>query len=120
MIEFDQYGLTCPACQVRLIRESYDNSACHRCLAELNKHQWRYAKDNPSIYLSEIVLANGKIATVLEMADKYVHGKIVAVFGVFAVTEMGVESLDRQFMIKKSAFHERNWEAYMSVKKMGF
>ncbi len=117
MSEFiDFYINHCPSCKEYLGVESKRQGECYECYAEFNRKQHRHAQDNPSIYERDVKLFNGEICKVIEMADRFIDGKIIEVFGLFAVTDRGIECLNHEYFIDNSRLNKPDWVLHMSAK----
>lgn len=115
-MNLNEYVETCPACKSELSMKEEDKNCCFECGAEFSMTQRHYALERPDIYLSKVLTINGEQKTVIELADGRVDGKIVAVFGVFAVTDQGIECLDHYYAISRWELTEKDWATHMSEK----
>lgn len=112
----EEYLNCCPSCKNRLSETEKIKGSCYECEAEFSPKQRQYAQENPELYLSKINFVNFGERTVLEMADGRVDGRILKIFGVFAVTDCGIECLTHYYAIDKSRLSEGDWISHMSEK----
>lgn len=116
--EYIEYYIEhCHNCGEMLGRNSFELSECYECNTPFSSEQRSYAAISPKIYEQEILLPNGSIKTVIEQAE-YINltGKILVVFGIFAITSKGIECLTHEYLIEKSRLNNNNWVEHMQEK----
>lgn len=109
------YVNSCPSCKESLSYHAYDSGACDTCCYEFRSEQRDFALESPELYAVEVTLPNGRTRRVIEIADQCFNGKILALFGLFAVTSEGIESLFGEYFIEKSRLQD-DWVVQMSCK----
>ncbi|WP_374973729.1 hypothetical protein [Spongiibacter marinus] len=115
-MELSYYVDNCPSCDYLLSSEEKRQESCFNCGAEFSMAQRRYALENPDLYLSEIKLITGDVKKVIEVADGLVDGKILEIYGVFAVTDCGIECLNHFYTIDSGVLGESHWFEHVSEK----
>jgi ribosomal protein L37E len=118
MSEFiEHYIEHCRSCGDMLGEYSFQSGECYECSTPFSSEQRSYASINPKLYEQKIQLPNGSVKTVIEQAEYMnVTGKILAVFGIFAITSKGIECLTHEYLIEKSRLDSENWIAHMEEK----
>lgn len=118
MSEFiEHYVKHCRNCNEYFGSDSLREGECIECYTPFNRAQRQYAVQNPELYELELNLADGELSTVIEQAEYLgLQGKILKVFGLFAVTENGIECLNHDYFIENARLHESNWVSHMAEK----
>lgn len=116
MDDIQHYMEHCPNCGEYLSEESYTQRECIKCYCSTSPTQRRFAKQDNSTYFQKVTLINGEESTVVRRAEYLdMSAKILKVFGLFAVTEIGIECLDHSYLIEKNRLSD-NWIAHMGEK----
>ncbi|MGI3044371.1 hypothetical protein ACRTDM_21865 [Shewanella algae] len=115
-MNLNNYLSICPSCKNSLTANEQASGRCGVCDCEFSPKQRQYALGNPTLYTQPIALGNGSVKTVIEMADGRVSGKILQIFGVWAVTDFGIECLDQGYVISVDRLLENDWLDHMSQK----
>ncbi len=102
MIDLVNFLLHCSACNYHIGGPQLQLGECQHCGFTFNPKQRQYALMDPDTYLTTIELSDGQKASVIERAERLVHGRIQGLYGVFAVTGRGIECLEHYFAIRKS------------------
>lgn len=113
----EHYIEHCRSCGEVLGKNSFELGECYECNTPFSSEQRSYAAISPKIYEQEIHLPNGSLKTVIEQAEYMnISGKILAVFGVFAITSKGIECLTHEYFIEKSRLNNNDWLSHMKEK----
>ncbi|MFT7015802.1 MAG: hypothetical protein ACJAY7_001748 [Pseudohongiellaceae bacterium] len=115
-MNLEYYVEHCRSCDSYLSEVARKEGVCSDCGCEFSVAQRKYAKENPEVYLSIMQKVDGEACTVLEAADGLVDGKILEVYGVFAVTDSGIECLNHFYAIDSSDLGDPDWPRHMSEK----
>lgn len=114
--EHRHYLERCRQCNEIFGTEAYQSGECSGCYTTFSKEQRRNAEQDPSLYFQNVPLLGGESSTVIRQAEYLdLPGKILKVFGVFAVTEKGIECLTHSYFIENSRLKE-DWLSHMSEK----
>lgn len=116
IMDITEYVKKCASCDTYFDEVEKNKGICNECGAEFSPSQRRYALENPDLYSKSIDLGNDNVKYIIQMADGLVDGKILAVYGVFAVTTRGIECLSHSYQIDKSQLNETDWIDHMSEK----
>ena len=118
MSEFiSHYIEHCRGCGEYLGEDSINVGECINCDLPFSAKQRSYALRNPKLYESEVTLTDGEVTTVVAQAEYLdLQDRILKVFGLFAITEAGIECLDHEYYIENSRLNEIDWVSHMEDK----
>lgn len=106
----------CRQCGGYLGSESLRAQECLDCYVPISLGQRGYAVKRPKVYSQLVTLLDGRSSTVLRQAeDLALTGEVLAVYGVFAVTDGGIECLDHTYFIENCRLEE-DWMSHMGSK----
>ena len=115
--KLEYYLEHCRSCGSVLDSESFRLSECLECCTPFSKEQRHYAECDPDTYLTEVTLLNGDVKLAIEQAE-YFHmsGRILKIFGMFAVTDVGIQCLSTEYLIETGRIFSDDWVSHMSQK----
>ncbi|MFA0811837.1 hypothetical protein [Microbulbifer epialgicus] len=113
----DNYVSHCQNFDELLGEQSFTLDECYECYTPFSRLQRKFAEESPHIYSQEVILPNGELSSVIRQAEHLnLDGKVIAVFGVFAVTDKGIECLSHDYFISKHRYNEDDWDSHMQSK----
>lgn len=113
----DHYVKYCRSCGEYLGPDSDRVSRCYECELPFSPDQRKYAEENPALYEIGVNLPNNESGTVIERVEYLgIRERILAVYGVFAVTQKGIECLSHDYFIETLRLSDTDWVAHMSEK----
>jgi len=100
-MNLNQYLLSCPSCRKTVSSQEINQAECSECSARISKKQREYAAENPDIYTQDVLLPDGSRRKVIEITDyQEIEGRVIDIYGVWAVTSYGLESLFTGYFIE--------------------
>lgn len=113
----DDYVKTCPnsGCHENLSAKEMNSGRCYECDSEFDPKQRAYALENRQLYTSLVQTQHGS-RTIIELADGRITGKILEVYGDWAVTDFGVECLIMGYCISNDRLNETDWPKHVCEK----
>ena len=113
----NMYVDRCRSCEAYLGPSSYELGECYECYLPFSRVQRKFAQENPEIYEKKVVLPGGQVKTVIEQAEFMdFENKIHEVFGLFAITDRGIECLSHEYPIDKKLFTDSRFLSEMKIK----
>lgn len=106
----------CPSCDSLLSQRGIKEGYCSDCEYQFNPNHEKWESESPEQYEGTFTTIAGDEASISEMAEQLLHGKILRRFGLFAVTIIGIECLDHYYCIDKDRLESEDWVRHMSMK----
>ncbi len=106
----------CPSCNRSLTASELEEGQCYECDFSFDVKQYEYALSNPEVYSARVETAEGDAFSVLELAKVNVEGRIIAVYGILAVTTIGIECLTHEYTLTNLDLSKRDWAEHMAEK----
>ena len=106
----------CGNCDESLSRSELNEGSCYQCGYQFSTQQREWAKEIPGVYGKQVTGLNGEQYLVIEAAEQFIEGRIIRVFGQFAVTTSGIECLLHSYSIEKEGLDSVDWCDHMAEK----
>ena len=107
---------SCSHCGDTLSKEERKNGSCYNCDYQFNPMQSVWERESPELYEGNFIDIEGETRSIRKMAEQLLTGKIIKIFGVFAVTTKGIECLDHNYSIDTLALNDPNLLKHMTDK----
>ena len=105
----------CPNCERSFTPNEIDEGRCNECDFTFDVKQYTYALSSPDVYSTRVETTDGT-HSVLELAKAHVEGKIIATYGILAVTTIGIECLTHEYSLTYLELNVKDWSEHMESK----
>lgn len=114
--EYSNMSNLCRACEETIGPKELEKGECYSCGYTFNPKQRDWEREFPKLYEGAITILSGESVSIVKMAEQLLSERILARFGLFAVTSFGIECLSHSYSIPNHRLEEDDWIDHMAAK----